>query len=379
VGSPHVASLDGLATEVGQFCCQLSVEGCASTVHRTTSATRSTAVIPVDLPAGSPTATGPSIDVGDFLGGAARSVNLSTTFGPATILVGEEQGQTCFVSPGHVNVNEHTHTTTFVYDLFQPTEAAPPLDHFVCYKAAAAKAPKGAAPFPKFAPTSVTAVDALSSTDPNDQHRLDLKKPLVVCNPVDKNGEDPTAPTHAAHLEGYAVKISKTVPKQPKPVKTVLGVENQVGPLKLRVAAPERLLVPSAKALGSAGAPPLGPTTVDHFKCYKAKVAKAKKGTPPFPTFMKTSVTLTDQFGGPLVYDLKKPTRLCLPANKNDESPAAPTHADQLVCYAAKLAKQKPRQPKFTAQVVSTANQFGPEVLRAKSLVELCVPSQSDE
>jgi hypothetical protein len=378
-GSPHVASLDGLAPEVGQFCCQLSVEGCGSTVHHTASRTRSTHVIHVDLPAASPTATGPSIDVGDFLGGTSREMSRSTAFGPATILVGEDQGQTCFVSPGHVNVNEHTHTSTFVYDLFQPTEPAPPLDHFVCYKTAAAKAPKGTAPFPKFAPTSVTAVDARSTTDPSDQHRLDLKKPFVVCNPADTNGEDPTSPTHAVHLAGYAAKISKTVPKQPKPVKTVVGITNQIGPLQLQVKAPDRLLVPTAKALGSGGTPDLGATSVDHFKCYRAKVAKAKKGETPFPVFTKTSVTLTDQFGGPRIYDLKKPTRLCLPANKNDENPAAPAHPDRLVCYAAKLAKQKPKQPKFIAQVVSTANQFGPEVLRAKKLEELCVPSSEIE
>jgi hypothetical protein len=135
--------------------------------------------------------------------------------------------------------------------------------------------------------------------------------------------------------------------------------------------------VPSAKALGSGGAPALGAITVDHFTCYKAKVAKAKKGAPPFPVFTKTSVTLTDQFGGPLVYDLKKPTRVCLPADKNGESPGAEDHPDWLVCYAAKLAKREPPQPKFLAQTVSTSNQFGPEVLDAKKLEELCVPSSN--
>ena len=139
------------------------------------------------------------------------------------------------------------------------------------------------------------------------------------------------------------------------------------------------MLVPSAKSLGDGGATPLASTGLDHFKCYKAKVAKAKKGQGPFPVFARTSVTLTDQFGGPLLFDLKKPSRLCAPADKNGENPDAPSHTDHLVCYQAKLTKQKPKQPKFVAQTVSTANQLGAEVLRAKSVEELCVPSTATE
>jgi len=372
-GSPPVADLRGLAITVGQFCCDLSIQGCGGDAPRTTSTTRGTTRLRVDLPPPSPSATGPSVKVGEIVGRRGYTVTRAKSFGPATILIGEDQGQTCFVESGSVNVNTHTHVHEFITELFQATELPPPLDPFLCYKTAAAKAPKGSAPFPKFAPVSVNAVDALAT------RQLDLKKPLVVCNPADMNGEDPTAPAHAAHLEGYAAKLAKTTPPQPKPAKTLVGIDNPIGPLTLEAKAPDRLLVPSAKALGSGGAPVLGATAVDHFACYKAKVAKAKKGEPPFPVFTKTSVTLADQFGGPLVYDLKKPTRVCLPADKNDERPGAEAHPDRLVCYAAKLAKQKPAQPKLAAQVVSTANQFGAEVVRAKKVDELCVPSLADE
>ncbi len=377
-GSPHVAALSGLATEVGQLCCQLSVEGCSGTVSTGSSATRTSSFTRVDLPPPSPTATGPSVQVGEFLVGSATSTSRNTLIGPATILTGEDQGQVCFVPTGTVHITLSTFTTTFVRQLFQPTEVAP-LDHFTCYKTAAAKAPRGAAPYPKFAPTTVTAVDRFTTSEPNDQGRLDLKKPLVVCNPSDKNGEDPTAPDHAAHLEGYAAKITKTDPKQPKPAKSVRAITNQLGPLSLQISKPDSLLVPSAKVPGDGGATPLGPTGVDHFKCYKAKVAKAKRGEPILPVFTRTTVAVTDQFGGPRTFDLKKPTRLCAPANKNGEDPAAPSHPDHLVCYQAKLAKQTPKQPKLVPQVVSTTNQFGAEVVRAKSLVELCVPSTATD
>ena len=49
------------------------------------------------------------------------SVTTSTTFGPATILVGEDQSVTFFVAPGTTNVNVNTHTETFVTQTFQTT------------------------------------------------------------------------------------------------------------------------------------------------------------------------------------------------------------------------------------------------------------------
>ncbi len=377
-GSPHAASLTGLATQPGQFCCDLSVEGCVVTVSRSTSYVPFVHRTRVDLPPPTPTATGPSVLIGEFPQGSATSLTRTVAVGPASILVGEDMAQVCFVPAGFVHVNEHTFDSIFISELFQPTEV-PPLDHFTCYKSKPAKAPKGVASYPKFAPTTATLVDRFGTTEANDQHALDLKKPLVVCNPTDPNGEDPTAPTHAPHLEGYSVKITKTAPKQPKPVTSVRSIENRLGPLKLTIKAPDRVLVPSAKALGDGGATPLASTGVDHYKCYRAKVAKAKKGQGPFPVFTRTSVTLTDQFGGPLQFDLKKPTRLCAPADKNGENPGAPSHVDHLVCYQAKLTKQAPKQPKFVAQTVSTANQFGAEVLRAKSIEELCVPSTATD
>jgi hypothetical protein len=42
------------------------------------------------------------------------SVTSSTTFGPATILVGPDQSITCFIAAGSTNVNVNTHTETFV-------------------------------------------------------------------------------------------------------------------------------------------------------------------------------------------------------------------------------------------------------------------------
>jgi trimeric autotransporter adhesin len=88
-------------------------------------------------------------------------------------------------------------------------------------------------------------------------------------------------------------------------------------------------------------------------------------------------VTITDQFGV-VIFDVTKPTRLCNPANKNGEDPSASGHAGHLVCYAVRPARISPSQPKFLKRVVSTANQFGAEVLQVRRAAELCVPSLKD-
>ena len=38
---------------------------------------------------------------------------------------------------------------------------------------------------------------------------VDAKKPTRLCNPADKNDEDPSAPFHPDHLEDYAIKGPK--------------------------------------------------------------------------------------------------------------------------------------------------------------------------
>jgi hypothetical protein len=127
--------------------------------------------------------------------------------------------------------------------------------------------------------------------------------------------------------------------------------------------------------LGTSGNQTPPPAGLDHFKCYKIAVAKAPHGQPPFPKFVPvTDVKVEDQFETRF-FDLKKPTRLCNPADKNGEDAAAPAHAGHLVCYRVKLTKTTPKQAKVTSTLVSTDNQLGPEVQQAVGVQELCVPS----
>jgi hypothetical protein len=268
-------------------------------------------------------------------------------------------------------------TTPTVTPTGTPTATATAvLDHFACYTVAADRAPRGQPPFPEFTPQlGVVLEDAFSTSTPGDLHEVDVKKAADECNPANVNDGDPSAPTHATHLEAYAITLSRTDPKQPKFVSSVHTIDNQLGTLKLKATGIVSLLVPSAETLGTGGATPLGGTSVDSFKCYKVSVAKASRGQPPYPTFTPSTVTVTDQLGTLRQYMLSKPTKLCLPADVDGAAPMAPTHSGHLVCYAAQLTKTEPAQPKFTPTPLSTNNLFGNEVLKALKPVELCVPS----
>jgi len=107
------------------------------------------------------------------------------------------------------------------------------VDHFECYKV---KGTIGKAEF--------TPVLGLPIEDQFGTMTVNVKKPKYLCNPVDKNGEDPSAPTHPGHLMCYQVKQVDLV----KFVKKVgVFVNNQFGPETLDVKKPALLCVPALK------------------------------------------------------------------------------------------------------------------------------------
>jgi len=114
-----------------------------------------------------------------------------------------------------------------------PLPGAFSVDHFACYKVKASKDK------PKFTP-----VLGLPIEDQFGTMTVNVKKPKYLCNPVDKNGEDPSAPTHPGHLMCYQVKQADLA----KFVKKVgVFVNNQFGPETLDVKKPSELCVPALK------------------------------------------------------------------------------------------------------------------------------------
>jgi hypothetical protein len=235
-----------------------------------------------------------------------------------------------------------------------PTAVAPG-DHYHCYKGGLSKGE------PKFTPETVTTVDQFTLVS-----SVEANKVQGICNPAQKNDEpgQPVNPT--VHQGNYKVKA----PRIPYSDHVVI---DQFGRHEISVRKVDGLLVRSAKALGSTPPPTTGidDSGVDNFLCYKVV---PKKGTPKFTPVL--NVEVEDQFGSRNV-DVKKIRKLCNPVDKQGEDPDAPTHPGHLLCYQSKLSKG---EAKFTATQVAINNtNFGPSVVDAKKIAELCVPACKDE
>ena len=113
-----------------------------------------------------------------------------------------------------------------------------------------------------------------------------------------------------------------------------------------------------------ASAPAFAQFNLDHYKCYKAKDLKN-------PKFVKTTVSLTDQFtvndGN---FEAKKPFLFCTPVDKNNEGII--NAVDHLTCYKVK----GPKLNKNDRPNVEVVNQLGTVQLNAKKAFLLCVPSE---
>ncbi len=216
-----------------------------------------------------------------------------------------------------------------------PTPTAPL--HFSCYEA-------HHGPFQK---QTVSLVDEFGATTGT------VNTPKRLCNPADKNHEDPTAPTNPNHLLAYKVRLSP-----PFTGRQGVVVTNQFGVLSVDLAKPDYLFVPSAK---STTAPPMPIVPgIDHYTCYSVRRAR----------FTQQGISIDDQFTS-LVLDLKKPVRLCAPVDKNSEGIKNP--AVHLLCY--KVRPSRGTTPFRGLNDVFVNNQFGPDTLDIRGVRELCVPS----
>jgi hypothetical protein len=105
----------------------------------------------------------------------------------------------------------------------------------------------------------------------------------------------------------------------------------------------------------------LGPPVCQHFKCYKTRQTN-------FPLFSPRLVQLSDQFGTSTV-TVRRPERLCNPADKNGEGIGDPTvHG---MCY--RIAEKG-----FARRDVLVENQFGSQILRVTRPETLCNPAEKD-
>jgi hypothetical protein len=222
------------------------------------------------------------------------------------------------------------------------------LDAFLCYRGKAV--------------LGFTTPPEVSLADQFGESSATVDEVSVLCTPANQDGSDPTAPAHPGHLVEYAIEGGSFTP-----VKNVV-VTDRFGTLTLDVKAPVALQVPTGKS--PSGPPSTIPSGLDHFQCYKVRESDASHDR-----FRNgPTVTLQDQIGTVSV-QLRRPRQLCVPADKNGETPGAESHPDELVCYDLRVsdrARFEVNSPFFVL------NQFGRDILRLRKPQQLCVPATGE-
>jgi hypothetical protein len=252
-------------------------------------------------------------------------------------------------------------------------------DHFLCYKARQTRKTE------RFIP-----VEGVLLKDQFDSKKFDIRKPVELCNPVNKNNEGIKRPE--THLVDYLIRRSEGEARLDRLHN--VRVDNQFGTLFIKVLKPVTLLVPSAKDLQQEPKP-LEEARTDHFKCYKVKPRRGvcednptvscrndihcfRKGLegPCNTGKIKAAVELQDQFNKvPKRFIIRKPTRLCTPVTKEHNRTVTEMRNPDahLMCYRIAPIKGEPRFGKIKNVFIN--NQFGPLQLDVKKELELCVPS----
>jgi hypothetical protein len=182
-----------------------------------------------------------------------------------------------------------------------------------------------------------------------------VQRPLLLCNPVEKQVGGLVTPIQdpAAHLKCYGIRTKRLAVRQ-------VRVRNQFGIQTLAVGRPVVLCAPASKTEGlqDPGPPPVD---LDHFKCYRVK------GRP-----IAVPVVLRDQFRVEEAR-VRAPALLCNPVEKRRDNEVTPIRFPErhLVCYTL-----EPRQQVRISVVTRT--QFGREPLRVTRSLALCAPSEKE-
>lgn len=251
--------------------------------------------------------------------------------------------------------------------------AGAPADHFLAYKT---KRPKGA---PK-----LTVVPALRVVDRLEDRRYDVTDAGDLLVPAGvAGGAIADADTH---LQAYVIKLSKVCSdtgapcagakacnagaKCKKPAVAKHLAQTFLDPFGFRVVdlvKAERLLVPSAKSLSTIPpAPNPASHAVDHYTCWKAKLARNASGPPK-----GTTLTLADQLTPSKRFVVGKLTHVCAPADVNQSG--VENETGHLLCYAVKGAKGEPKHAKRTG--IGVNDELGPLTRDTTGERAVCVPA----
>jgi len=313
------------------------VSGCVATPAPTVTPTGNATEIETPLPTATPTPTE-----------TPTATEITTPEATPTETATLTPAETATLTPAETSTPTETATPTQAVSTSTPTEVGTPTasptpigGDFQCYEVGR---------------STIAPMPGIGVVDRYGFGTVDLTTRQIVkrlCNPANVGDADPGAPGAADHLVGYGIK-RRTPRFVAVPDQTAVTV---FGNVDLTVVRPIALLVPSAKS--TSGPPGAITPTIDHYQCYSLRSARGRA----------SGVSVVDQFGSH-VFDLKKPARLCVAADKNQEGVLDPDAA--LLCYAVRPAS---RASTFRGPVdpVFVDNQFGPDTLLVSHGRELCV------
>src|SRR5262249_6321007 len=136
-------------------------------------------------------------------------------------------------------------------------------------------------------------------------------------------------------------------------------VADAFGPLSLAGGSPRRLMAPTTNAAASTPAV----NQLDQFQCYEVS---RSHGAPHFQK--QSGIRITTALETATIA-LRKPLRLCLPADVDGSAPSAPTDPGLLLCYEVDPQGGVPRTS------ASVDNQFGAQHYKLGQRREFCAPA----
>ncbi len=237
-------------------------------------------------------------------------------------------------------------------------------DAFLCVEARAVRAPHGAPPMPAFHPrVAVSALDRFTLPRAGERHTLDLARAEAFCWPVRLDDEEPSDPLSG--LEVYDASRTRRRPPPPALPAVTEVLATSLGTVALQVDGVAALQVPTLATGGVGG---MGPAR-DHFACYRVRRERGSGGR---RGVVRVEVRDTDAIR---TLEIRKPERLCVPANVRGNDPTAPKHGLDLLCFDARALRRGRDDHAATDPFVATRNAFGPEMLRLGAPRRLCVPA----
>ena len=157
---------------------------------------------------------------------------------------------------------------------------ARPLDHFQCYVI------RNAHGAPRFTPRTVTVSSQIETVT------LQVERPFRFCVPADKNGEDPSAPSHPDQLLCYRTRSGRFGDADH-------SISNQFGEREVQLITRNELCVPSSASPSTTTTTATTPTTSSTTSTSIATTTTSSTIGPVTTSTSTTTTTTTTLYGSP--------------------------------------------------------------------------------